>query len=78
MDSVHVLTDARDLTACQHFVTLYGPSGAHPITRWTAYRIRNHYYVAFRHEYTDGILRTHYTPMVIFDRDLNQVIGLAM
>lgn len=78
MDSVHLLTDARDLTACRHFVTMFKPSGAHPILHWSAYRIRDHYYVAFRYDYTDGLLRTHFTPLLIFDRNLNQVAGLAM
>lgn len=62
---------------CQRLVAQFGAYGTHPHWYWSAYRIRDYYFVAWRFVNTDGGFRVGLTPMLIFDQDFVQVGGFA-
>jgi hypothetical protein len=74
---VRILADATDLSACQRFVSQFGAFGSHPNWYWSAYRVGDHYIIAWRYVSTDGSLRIGLTPWVILDQNFVQVGGFA-
>jgi hypothetical protein len=74
---VRALSDVTDLAMCQRLVAQFGAYGTHPNWYWSAYRVRDYYFVAWRFVNTNGGLRVGLAPMLIFDQNFVQVGGFA-
>jgi hypothetical protein len=75
---VRLLTDATDATTCQRIVAQGGASGSQPEWRWTAYQVRGHFFVAFRHVSLDGSLWMGHTPLYVLDGNLQLLYAVAL
>jgi hypothetical protein len=77
-ETVRVLNDSQDASACRTLADAVDAAGAGDNWRWTGYQVGNYYFVSWRRSETATTRWIGFVPLYIFDTSFHQVRGLTM